>query len=650
MLNPQQIEAINTLDRNLRIIAGAGTGKTRVVTERIKQILSQGLAYDSQVLAITFTNKAAKELKERISSLLNHPHQVWAMTIHALAYKMIKFSKKYDNLSIIDSQDQNKIIKEITSNDREKEIFKDYASIYNNYRFKKLLKQEVSINKEVLALFELYQNYKKKMQVIDFDDILFLAIELLSDIEICDYWRKKFKFIHVDEFQDVNDEQLHLIKILSAKANLCVVGDPDQSIYGFRGSNINLILNLEQSIPNLKTVILSTNYRSNKDIVNLSNKSIQNNSNRIDKKLQAVNSENTKVIFKNFNYSSYIINNQMVSYLAQSLRTYLESYQYQDIAILVRSNFIASTLQNKLLELGIATKLMNRKSIFEKIEIKSLINLVFIYHFKDNRSNIHLERILENSRIGIGNKTISDLKLQAEQLNISTLELILNDDIQIKSKKVKEVLSKFKDLYYSDISLLDKMMQALSLFKIDSDFDAEQLKRQQQFIKQYFINDFDLEQFLEDVGLTNELEEDETNAVAIYTVHATKGLEFPIVFVYGVKDDSFPSMYNSDLEEERRLFYVAMTRAQNHLIILGEKNIDNSLARFVEEIYQQQESNIESKLKARPQVDKLTQKNQIVYHQRYGRGIVLDDKGSFYRAIFASGIKLVAKDEVDNGE
>ncbi|MFZ9138993.1 MAG: ATP-dependent helicase, partial [Bacilli bacterium] len=599
-LNDKQWQAVSTLSQYVRIIAGAGSGKTRVLTFRIAHLINEHHVYPEKILAITFTNKVAREMLQRTSQLVpNLGSRLKIMTYHSFAARFLRREIHHlgypSAFTILDDDDQEKLVKSIAEEKgfrRGDEIVKQALRYIAEQKSQGLLPNQIRIEYErfpteklCLAFYESYEQKMRAMANLDFDDLLMKAIEILEKFpEVKVKWQGYFSHILVDEFQDTNDVQYHLLRLLmNINTNLYVVGDPDQTIYSWRGANPKIILDLTQSFT-IETIILNQNYRSTKPILDLANRLIDHNQHRVKKDLFTEILEGKDVV-----YQRYFNREEEAHSVVQAIKKLIQQGQEpKQIAILYRANYLTLPFEKALTREQIAFRIFGGMRFYQRQEIKDAVA-----YFKltiNPKDDLSFERIINVPRRGIGEVTFQQLKNIANQRNISLYESAEGIDM------FAEVSSKLKTQLKPMISTIDKYKVRLMTDGIDLRFEVEQYLHELGYIKSlqesdeedrleniYTLLD-DLEeylerneettfiQYLENISLMSSQDEIlEDNYVSLMTVHTAKGLEFDHVFVIGLNEGVFPSIRTLDddaylgLEEERRLCYVAFTRAKQTL-------------------------------------------------------------------------------------
>lgn len=620
-LNEQQKIAVSTTQGALLILAGAGSGKTRVLTHRIAFILENGLAYPEEILAVTFTNKAAKEMKERVTFLTKNTAKVsWIGTFHAVCVRILR--RDIENIgitsqfTIYDESDQLALIKDCMKelqisekNVNPKSVIGAISSAKNE-----LIEPEDYINfahgyfqENVATIYMVYQKRLTENHALDFDDIIMKTIQLFKRNDVVlEKYQNLFKYIHVDEYQDTNHAQYVLINLLAQKnKNICVVGDDDQSIYSWRGATIRNILNFESDYPNVKVVKLEQNYRSTKKILEASYEIIKKNRNRKDKKLWTENIEGEKIkIYQALDEKDegYYICDKI-----EKLKN--AGISLSDIAILYRVNAQSRSVEEILLKTGIQYKIVGGVRFYDRKEIKDILS--YLKTAFNPSDNISAKRIINEPARGVGPKTIEHVQIEAAAQNRSIIEYL-----QQNRSILKKGLADFTDI----ITLIQNSLKTMNIFDLlnliidKSGYMKSMMEEQEknlgriENIKELITlaSDFtDLgniestTQFLEAISLYETLEDRQKDtsdeAVTLMTIHSAKGLEFEHVFLAGMEEGLFPHSRSytdpQEMEEERRLAYVAVTRAKKvlHITYAHSRNIfgtsqQNLISRFVEEI------------------------------------------------------------------
>lgn len=663
-LNNEQLKAVKHNNGPLLILAGAGSGKTKVLTMRVANLINEYNVKPSEILAITFTNKAANEMKERIHNVLGSvADNVRICTFHSFGLFILRREYEYigyeRNFTIIDSEDSLTLIKKIL-----KELDKD-ANVYNPRAIRSKIsgaKNEL-IDAKKYSLFantefekvveEVYIKYEEKLRLgnsFDFDDLLIAPIKIFRENkEVLEKYQNTFKYILIDEYQDTNEAQYILTKMIASKyRNICVVGDPDQSIYSFRGSNYRNILNFEKDYKEASIIVLEKNYRSTSNILNAANDIIKNNKNRKEKNLWTENGTGKKITYhraENEKDEAY--------YVVKEIKKL--DCPLSDIAVLYRTNAQSRNIEEALLRENIPFKVVGSFYFYNRKEIKDLIAyLKVIYNEKDD---INLLRIINVPKRKIGLKTIENLTDLASLKGISIYDAIESGK-ELEFKKLIEELKVEKDnLSLTELVelVLEKSGMKASLLEektMESEIRLENLEEFKSitrgFEEKYGV--VSLEEFLSEISLVSDIEEYKNNdsVVTLLTVHSAKGLEFKNVFIIGLEEGIFPhkNSFDStqDMEEERRLCYVAVTRAKNNLWLINAKKrilygteSSNPESRFIKEI-DENYLNIDETVKTSPSKifnssnmidDTITYTlGEKVKHAIYGIGVIvgIDDK------------------------
>ncbi|MDU3211346.1 ATP-dependent helicase [Anaerococcus sp.] len=624
-LNEKQKEAVLHNKGPLLVLAGAGSGKTRVLTTSIANLIENEKVDPRNILAITFTNKAANEMKDRVSNLLNiDVSRLWIGTFHSVCARILRMNIEKigynSNFTIYDTNDQRTLIKEII-NDLG---YKDEISPRDAQNLISSLKNKSISPKEFLDIdgyyryhneyYEIYRQYEKRKfeyNSLDFDDLIEKVLLLFSkDKDVLKYYQNKFEYVFVDEYQDTNISQYELVKNFAGiHQNVFVVGDADQSIYSFRGADINNILNFEKDFKDARVIKLEQNYRSTSNILDTANSLIVNNVERKDKELWTANGIGDEVLYKNNSVES-----EESKFVVDEIKMLInEGYSYSDIAILYRTNAQSRPFEEALMKSLIDYKVVGGLKFYDRKEIKDLVSyLKVIVNPKDD---VALKRIINEPKRGIGNKSVEQLSKIATDNNISILDLIrsheysvlLTDRLKNLSNKFYNPLSEiFENIdKYTITDLINEVLDKSGYLKsLESSYSVEDRARidnLNEFISaasEYEENNPDdtIYDYLENLSLISDMEktEDKDNSILLMTMHSAKGLEFPVVFVVGMDEGLFPgkrSIDEGNIEEERRLFYVAITRAREKLYLTSSqvrrsygKPIYYKTSRFVDEI------------------------------------------------------------------
>lgn len=683
-LNKEQQEAVVTTEGPLLVIAGAGSGKTKVLTTRIAYLIEEVGILPSNILAITFTNKAAKEMKERVVGLLGPvAYQIQISTFHSFGLALIR--DNYDLLgykkefTILDSDDSLLIVKKILKDmNLDSKIYNPRAirnriSSCKNEMMTPLDLDKFSANEYDEKVVEVYRKYQEKLETnnsLDFDDLLLKPIELFnSNPDILKKYQEQYKYILIDEYQDTNEVQYTLTKLLSKKyKNICVVGDESQSIYAFRGSNYRNILNFENDYPNSKIILLEQNYRSTKTILNAANDVIKNNKQRKDKKLWTDNEVGDKII-----YHKCLDEKDESLYVTREInKLIMDGVSLNDIVVLYRTNAQSRNIEEAMLKENLPYKVIGSFYFYNRKEIKDLIAyLKLIYN---NDDDVSLTRIINSPKRGIGAKSIEQLSLKASITGVSMFNAIDSG----KELKFKELINKLKQESesLSLTELVDRVLDETGLkaeLESESSLEAEARLENLEEFKSITKNFEDrngiisLSDFLSEISLVADIEEHKNrdDVITLMTIHSAKGLEFKYVFIIGMEEGIFPhnrSLLSSDeLEEERRLCYVAITRAKKKLWMVGAKRrvlygLDNMnpISRFVKEIGDnyiniEDSTNIfaKSSNNSYNNIDDTTdyKPGDKIIHDSFGEGVIVSVEKSILTIAFPhpTGIKMIMK-------
>ena len=597
-LNANQREAVLDDSKYLRIVAGAGSGKTRVLTMRIVHLIEEENVYPNKILAITFTNKAANEMKERIHQMLqNEVAQPWISTIHSLCVRILREDITCmgwpKNFTVLDADDQKTILKE---------AYKQLEIDANTYPFGSMLDYisnnkgaEISVDRafELAGDFsgdktkaEVYKYYVKRqndMYALDFDDLILWVVRMFKTYsEVLTKWQNRFSYIHVDEFQDIDKIQYKLIKQLTGPFNhLYVVGDPDQTIYSWRGADVNIIMNFEKDFKGVKTIMLNENYRSTSCILNGANSVIRNNKNRLDKELFTSRTSNEKIT----HYAS-ASDEYEAAYVANKIsELHRNGKAYKDIAVLYRSNYLSRSIEKALLDQRIPYIIYGGLRFYDRQEVKDALCYLRLVVIGDD---LALQRVINKPKRGIGNKTMELIADTARNENKTMLEVLETENIF--SGKAKVTLNDFVNKVNRWKKMAEsKKIETFALFEtildesgykamLEEDHETDRLENLKELIddiKEFTENypDSSLDEYLQQVSLYGDREETMSgDYIQLMTVHAAKGLEFDTVFVTDMNDGIFPNERamnegSRGVEEERRLAYVAFTRAKNKLYL-----------------------------------------------------------------------------------
>ena len=698
-LNDKQKEAVIDESKHLRIIAGAGSGKTRVLTMRIAYLIEQKHINPKNVLAITFTNKAANEMKNRISEMLGEAGDgAFISTIHSLCVRILKEEIGVfgypRNFTIVDGDDQKTILKEaykefnIDKKDLSYGSALDYIANckYEELSYEKALDQAYGEKKLVdkANVYKYYDERLKSLYALDFDDLILFTVRLFKlHKDILKKWSSKFIYIHVDEFQDIDKTQYELIKLLSScHDNVYVVGDPDQTIYTWRGADVNIIVNFDKDFKNTKTIILNQNYRSTNNILEGANSLIKYNKSRVPKDLFSENGDGDKIVHKTLpdeTSEAYYVVSCIQSLLKQG-------YEYNDIAILYRSNYLSREVEKVFIENRIPYVIYGGIRFYERMEVKDILSYLRLIVTGDD---LAFQRVINQPKRGIGQKSIDTIFSLAKDNNISMYEVV-KQRLFAKNQSVLESFVDMVERWKSSLDgkpleevLTDVFEQSGYRSMLEKENETERIENVKSLIDD--IKDYQetypgstLADYLSMISLyTDKANTDGSASVSLMTIHASKGLEFKVVFVVGLSEGIFPSertmLEQKGVEEERRLAYVAYTRAKEKLTLTDTSsfsyvvNSAKTTSRFVNEVdekyiehldkpvLKQQSvfdvpfttkiSSIEPKKEA-PRRPSRYRKSDVVIHKIFGEGVVVKCDGDFVTVAFSypHGTKTIKAD------
>ena len=722
-LNPEQQEAVNCLDGPLLIMAGAGSGKTRVLTCRIANLIAQGIL-PWNILAITFTNKAANEMKSRAEKLIGSPaRDIILSTFHSfcagLLRREIEVTKKFNSkFAIFDASDSKNLLKRCVNELRLNETF--FSNV--NFRissFKNnlidpdhcrdfIFSRDLLYKKNIWQIYTLYQKKLQENNALDFDDLIFVTVDIFKKHpNILEKYQERFQYISVDEYQDTNIAQYVLTNLLAEKyKNLCVVGDADQSIYGWRGADMRNILNFEKDYPNARVIKLEQNYRSTKTILLAANSVIKNNVDRKPKNLWTENEGGEKIKFFECRNDK-----EEATKIAEEIRKlfYLKKIPYNEIALLYRTNAQSRMFEEKFLQMGIPYIIIGGLKFYDRKEIKDIV--AYLHVIANPHDSVHLMRIINTPRRGLGITNVNRLAEFAESQKLSIFEVVADEKLL---EQVDGLNSRFRASVKNFVAMMMSFIESAKSLPIDElinvvlnesgylrmlkenseDGRNENISREEnlgEFVDS--ANEFvelnpnsTIEDFLNHVALITDIDtvDEKESRVKLMTVHASKGLEFPVVFVVGMEEKLFPHANSLDneaeLEEERRACYVALTRAKKKLYIsAAEERMffgdikKQKVSRFVSEIPAICiEGNLPATVKKKNSTPKPTYKPPTAYrpaqvkppekksapsvlwkigdhlnHKKWGFGVVIDVKGIVITVSFTNpevGIKkLITK-------
>ncbi|MDD6263898.1 MAG: 3'-5' exonuclease [bacterium] len=685
-LNNKQKEAVLYNDGPLLIIAGAGAGKTKTLTTKIAYLIEEKYATPYNVLAITFTNKAAKEMKDRLYAMLGDvAKKIQVSTFHSFGLKLLRENFEllgYDrNFVIMDSDDSltvvKKIIKDLGYDPKvyNPKAIRNKISSCKNEMISAKAYERYAVSDYEQVIHKIYEKYEDKLyqnNSVDFDDLLLLPIKLFKENpDVLERYQDLYQYILIDEYQDTNQAQYILTKLISEKnRRITCVGDDSQSIYSFRGANYKNILNFEKDYPDAKTILLEQNYRSTSTILDAANQVIKNNSQRKDKKLWTDRGTGEKIKY----YRAYNERDE-AQYVIRKIKELVnKGTEYKDIAILYRTNAQSRVVEEEMLKENLPYRVIGSFYFYSRKEIKDLIAYLRLIH--NSKDNISLLRVINTPKRGIGLKTIENLTSKADEEGISIYDAINSG----KELEFKNTIEKLK-IVAEDLTLtelIDKVLDASGMKKeleseqsLESEVRLENLEEFKSITKAFEEKEglISLEDFLLEISLISDVEEykDDPNRISLMTVHSVKGLEFDNVFVIGMEEGIFPHMNslmeNMALEEERRLCYVAITRAKDnlHLVnarrrtLFGKEQV-NPVSRFMSEINPGLlETNVKEELPKKEEKIDTTEMfrdeeidykvGDYVYHETFGTGKVVEVTNTLVSVAFKHphGIKKLMK-------
>lgn len=627
-MNKEQSEAVRTTEGPLLIMAGAGSGKTRVLTHRIAYLLDEKDVSPYNILAITFTNKAAKEMKERVQALVGEEAEViWMSTFHSMCVRILRRDADRigieRNFTIIDPTDQKSVIKDVLKRENidpkkyEPRIFiGEISKLKNDLLTPAKAEAEADdfYSRMVATVYKGYQQQLVRNQALDFDDLIMTTIRLFERVpDVLDFYQNKFQYIHVDEYQDTNTAQYTLVNMLAQKfKNLCVVGDSDQSIYGWRGANIHNILSFEKDYPNARTIFLEQNYRSTKTILQAANEVIRHNTERKPKGLWTANQQGEKIHY----YEAMSERDETEYVVREIFKQQKKGKRYKDMAVLYRTNAQSRVLEETFLKSNIPYVMVGGQKFYDRKEIKDLLS--YLRLIANSADDISLQRIINVPKRGIGPSSVEKIATYAVDHELTMFDALAEVDFIGLSKKVTQAAAEF-------YQLMSNLMQEQEFLEVSEIVDEvleksgyrEMLEREQSIESRSRLENIDefmsvpvdyekntpleeqsLINFLTDLSLVADVDgANLDDGVTLMTMHSAKGLEFPIVFIIGMEESIFPhiraiqSESDHEMEEERRISYVAITRAEEELYLshatsrtLFGRPQSNARSRFLNEI------------------------------------------------------------------
>lgn len=682
-LNPQQKKAVTHTGGPLLVLAGAGSGKTRVLTYRIVYLVNNLGADPKNIIAITFTNKAAQEMKERVNSMLPQSDDILISTFHSACVRFLrgdidKLGYKR-NFIIFDTQDQQALMKQCLKalNIDDKKFPPSAVLNYIGRAKDHLMEPAKCVDKaenfRESTMAKIYMLYQKKLHennALDFDDIIMKTVELFRTFpQVLDYYQNRFKYILVDEYQDTNMAQYELIKLMAAKhRNLCVVGDDDQSIYSFRGADVRNILEFEKDFPDATVIRLEQNYRSTQTILDAANEVIDHNYSRKKKKLWTQNNKGEKITLAE-------LDNELEEayFVASKIKelTFESGMNFKDIAVLYRTNAQSRVLEDAFVKTGIPYKIIGGLKFYQRKEVKDI--LAYVRLAANPSDDVSLTRIINVPKRGIGEATVAKVRAVAEENGMSIFDAIKNIDELPISASIKSKLSKFLAMIEDFINtskemsiagLMEYILEKTGYMKeLENENTPDAISRVENLQEmigaarefEERMPDAHLEDFLAELALVSDVDnmQDEENTVVLMTLHSAKGLEFPVVFLTGMDEGIFPHSRSltesSQLEEERRLCYVGITRAKQKLYITRawSRNLYGNTSyymasRFLKEISPEYLDTGESKEEESKPAKSYFKSGEVyekpkpvgtlkpgdkVKHAKWGEGVVVDIEG-----------------------
>ena len=685
-LNDRQRQAVLYNEGPLLIIAGAGAGKTKTLTSKIAYLIDEEKVNPYSILAITFTNKAAKEMKERLFLLIgDNSKKTTVSTFHSFGLRILRDNCNklgYDrNFVIMDSDDSltvvKKIVKEMGYDPKfyNPKVIRNKISSCKNEMMTPKDYEKYALSEFDQVICEVYRRYEDKLKnnnSVDFDDLLLLPIKLFKENkEVLENYQNYYKYILVDEYQDTNEAKYILTKLLSQKnRKITCVGDDSQSIYSFRGANYKNILNFEKDYKDAKTILLEQNYRSTTKILDAANDVIKHNKSRKDKNLWTIRGEG-----ENIKYYRAYNEKEEAQYVIRKIKELVNrGEKYEDIAILYRTNAQSRVVEEELLKDNLPYSVVGSFYFYSRREIKDLIAYLRLLH--NDKDNVSLLRVINSPKRGIGLKTIEKLTEKADRENTSIYEAIETGK-ELEFKKIIEKLKEVKE-ELTLTELIDKVLDASGMREelesektLESEVRLENLEEFKSITKAFEEREglVSLEEFLLEISLISDVEEyrDDPNRISLMTVHSVKGLEFKYVFVIGLEEGIFPHMNSlmeaAEIEEERRLMYVAITRAKDDLYLINARRRTlfgndqiNPPSRFISEISPDLlDSNVKEELKEKEEkieVDEMFREEEVdynvgdyVYHETFGPGKVVEVTNTLVSVAFKHphGIKKLMK-------
>ncbi len=680
-LNKEQKLAVETKAKHVRVIAGAGSGKTRVLTTRIAHLVEDRLYNPRKICAITFTNKAAGEMKERIESMLAPDVGIYVSTIHSLCVRIIR--EEYEalslvrNFTILDSDDQENLLKEAYTEygyQRREIPFKEVLNYISNNKMASVSVKQAYLlagsnhyEQRKAKLYDYYVNRVKQLMALDFDDLLLKVDQLFKTNErVMRKWQHRYNVILVDEFQDVDNIQYSIIDSLVGTDNeLYVVGDPDQTIYTWRGANVDHIMSFQKDYPEAETITLHENYRSTQNILDGANRLIEYNSGRLEKELRTNKGLGDPVILQ----ECYDADEEARFVISEIEKRHSKGTKLLDMAILYRSNYLSRNFEKALIKNKIPYLIYGGLRFYDRKEVKDMMSYLRLISHGDD---LALKRAIVSPRRGIGEKTLDTIFVESQRRQMTMYETMKKlQDENRGSRKIAEFLyliEGFKKQYEKNPSIRDLMIHIFDASGLRQDYEKkeeieriENIKELMGEAKEFQVNNIDgtLQDYVQMVSLYGDRQEVlEGDFLRLMTIHAAKGLEFDTVFLVGMNDSVFPNQNamregKEGLVEERRLAYVAITRAMHHLLITSNDGFNyvtglaNKPSRFIREMGFNEKpiEVIQKQSRLKHHSDVHYKKADLVVHDDFGEGIILavDDETVKVAFNYPFGTKVINK-------
>lgn len=634
-LNKEQKQAVITNDRPLLILAGAGSGKTKVLTTKIAYLIENAFVSERNILAFTFTNKAAKEMKERVCGLLGRDvSHMWIGTFHSICSRILRYDIDRlgysSSFTIYDTQDSKNLVKDIMKelNIDEKIIsYKSVISKISDYKNRFVSPTEVinksmyPLEKKVGEIYKSYEKQKKNNNALDFDDLILKTIKLLKENEdLKNKYSNLFRFVFVDEYQDTNKSQYELIRLFTSNhSNICVVGDSDQSIYSWRGADITNILNFEKDYENAKVILLEQNYRSTQKILDTANLLIKNNKERKEKRLWTDNKRGFSP-----QYTRYVDERSEAADVVNKIyQMNNDGVAFSEMAILYRTNAQSRAFEEKLMYEGLPHKVVGGLKFYDRKEVKDMVS--YLYFIANTDDDLTFKRIINVPKRGIGQTSVNKLEAYATKTNQSMFDAIYDEKLsEVFNKGTLTKLRECADMFSGFVRLSMEMDLSDFVWEVFEKSGYSAMLAQEKTVEsksrienvEALLNavsefvkdnpDTNLQEYLQTVSLLSDVDKtSDEKGISLMTIHAAKGLEYDVVFLTGMEEGLFPSKMSMDeggLEEERRLCYVAITRAKKRLFISSCENrftygqsLRTISSRFIDEIYEALEDKTEKK-------------------------------------------------------